>query len=235
MKDLEELFSGLGGHFLTTPENIREKYSKIHALIFDWDGVFNDGMKLGRKGSPFSEPDSMGTNLLRFNYYMLHKAMLRTFIISGQNNSAAVDFARRENFDAIFLNYKQKEEALETVRSQFDCSHNRTAFIYDDVVDLGVAKLCSLAFLARRKASPLTEKYVRENHCCDYITGSQGGEFAVREICELLIGSTGRFNETIEKRVQFKGLFAEYFEARQKILTKVITCGSPFSDPETAS
>jgi len=38
---------------------------------------------------------------------------------------------------------------------------------------------------------------------------------------ELLMGSTGRFNETIEKRIQFKGLFAEYFETRQKVTTRV--------------
>ena len=222
MKDLEELFSALGGSFLTSPENIRKKYSNINAIIFDWDGVFNQGTKFGEEGSPFSEPDSMGTNLLRFNYYMLHQTMLRTFILSGQNNISAVNFAQRENFDAILLNYKQKKDALEIMRSQFDCSHDRTAFIYDDVLDLGVAKLCSLAFFVRRKGSPLTEKYVRENQCCDYVTGREGGEFAVREICELLIGSTGRFNETIEKRIQFQGLFAEYFEARQKIKTRVL-------------
>jgi 3-deoxy-D-manno-octulosonate 8-phosphate phosphatase (KDO 8-P phosphatase) len=103
-------------------------------------------------------------------------------------NSSAVNFAQRENFDAIFLNYKDKEEALEILGKRVDCSPDRTAFICDDVLDLGVAKLCLLTFFVRRKASPLTEKYVRENQYCDYITGREGGEFAVREICELLIG-----------------------------------------------
>ncbi|MCI0415472.1 phosphatase [bacterium] len=223
MKDPSELFSELGGNFLTSPENILKKYSKIHAVVFDWDGVFNSGVKFSQEGSLFSEPDAMGTNLLRFNYFLLHKKMLRTFMITGMNNTSAVNFGRRENFDAIFLNYKHKEEALEIIGTQFDCSPDRTAFICDDVLDLGVAKLCLLAFFVRRKASPLTEKYVRENQCCDYVTGREGGEFAVREICELLIGLTGRFNETIEKRIRFQGSFKEYSKARQKVTTQVFT------------
>ena len=223
MKDPSELFSELGGNFLTPTEKIREKYSQIHAVVFDWDGVFNSGMKFGQEGSLFSEPDAMGTNLLRFNYFLLHKKLICTFLITGMNNASAVNFAQRENFDAIFLNYKYKEEALEIIDKQFDCSPDRTAFICDDVLDLGVAKRCLLAFFVRRKASPLTERYVRENQCCDYITGSEGGEFAVREICEMLIGLTGRFNETIEKRIRFQGTFREYFEARQKVTTQLIT------------
>jgi len=223
MKDPSELFSELGGNFLTPPENILKKYSKIHAVVFDWDGVFNSGVKCSQEGSLFSEPDAMGTNLLRFNYFLLHNKMLRTFLITGMSNTSAVNFARRENFDAIFLNYKFKEEALEIIGTQFDCSPDRTAFICDDVLDLGVAKLCLLAFFVRRKASPLTEKYVRENQCCDYVTGREGGEFAVREICELLIGLTGRFNETIEKRIRFQGSFKEYFDVRQKVTTQVFT------------
>jgi 3-deoxy-D-manno-octulosonate 8-phosphate phosphatase (KDO 8-P phosphatase) len=223
MKDLSELFSELGGNFLTPPENIRKKYSKIHAVVFDWDGVFNSGVKVGQEGSLFSEPDAMGTNLLRFNYFLLHQKMLRTFMITGMNNISAVNFAQRENFDAIFLNYKYKEEALEIISTQFDCSRDRTAFICDDVLDLGVAKLCLLTFFVRRKASPLTEKYVRENQFCDYITASEGGEFAVREICELLIGLSGTFNETIEKRIRFQGSYTEYSETRQKVTTQVFT------------
>jgi 3-deoxy-D-manno-octulosonate 8-phosphate phosphatase (KDO 8-P phosphatase) len=225
MKDLSELFSELGGDFLTPPENIREKYSKIHAVVFDWDGVFNSGVKFSQAGSLFSEPDAMGTNLLRFNYFLLHKKLLRTFLITGINNSSAVNFAQRENFDAIFLNYKCKEEALEILGKQFDCSPDRMAFICDDVLDLGVAKRCLLTLFVRRKASPLTEKYVRENQCCDYITGREGGEFAVREICELLIGLSGMFNETVEKRIRFQGSFKEYSEARKKVTTQVITSG----------
>ena len=223
MKDPSELFSELGGAFLTQPENILRKYSKIHAVVFDWDGVFNSGMKFSQEGSLFSEPDAMGTNLLRFNYFLLHKRMLRTFLLTGMNNINAVNFAQRENFDAIFLNYKYKEKALEVIGTQFDCNPDRTAFICDDVLDLGVAKLCLLTFFVKRKASPLTEKYVRENQCCDYITGKEGGEFAVREICELLIGLTGRFNETIEERIRFQGSFTDYSEARQKVTTQVIT------------
>ena len=221
MSDTGKIFTGLGGRFLTPDQEIREKYSKIKVLVFDWDGVFNDGFKHHESGSLFSETDSMGLNLLRFNYYTAHQKLVNTFIVTGLNNTMAVKFAEREHFNGIYLNYKFKEEAFEEIGKQTGCGFDEMAFVFDDVLDFGMAGKCGLSFFIPRKAAPLTENYVLEKSLADYITAHEGSEYAVREICELLIGLAGNFNETVENRIRFKGLYEEYFQKRNSINTLV--------------
>ena len=223
MKKTEEIFSGLGGKFLTPAADIHKKYASIKTLVFDWDGVFNNGLKFPETGSLFSEPDSMGVNLMRFNYFLTHKKLLRTYIVTGLNNTMAIEFANRENFDAIYLNFKFKQHAFDQICDDTNCTYDEIAFIFDDILDLGMAKKCNLSFFIRRKASPLTTQYVIENKICDYISASEGGEHAVREICELLLGLSGKFIETIENRIRFMGIYEEYLNTKVKISTKVIT------------
>ncbi|HLF34168.1 MAG TPA: hypothetical protein VI583_08020 [Cyclobacteriaceae bacterium] len=225
MKAIESSFSGLGGKFLSTPAEIEKKYAAVKAIIFDWDGVFNDGYKYGETGSLFSESDSMGVNLLRFNYFLIHNRHLRTFIITGLHNKSAVSYVEREHFDGIFLNYKNKEIALDIITGEYGIARHEAAFIFDDVLDLGIARTAILSFFVKRKASPLTTEFVLNNKLCDYVTGMEGGDFAVREVCELLMGLSGKFNETLEKRIQFTGSYAGFYEARQQVTTKVFTYG----------
>ncbi len=218
----EKHFTSLGGMFLTPTGEIRNKYSKIKILVFDWDGVFNDGLKFPEEGSLFSEPDSMGVNLLRFNYYLDRNKLIHSYIVTGLNNEMAVTFAEREHFDGIYLNFKFKEEAFDRICKHAGCGINEIAYVFDDVLDFGVAKSCGLSFFVRRKASPLTYGYVIENKFCDYVTGLEGGQHAVREVCELLIGLNGNFNETVEKRIAFKGQYEEYYTFRNQVKTEII-------------
>ncbi|MBL0127780.1 MAG: hypothetical protein IPP83_10030 [Flavobacteriales bacterium] len=51
MDDLKS-FRDQGTLFLHSPEALRERLRTIRAVIFDWDGVFNDGWKDIDGGSP---------------------------------------------------------------------------------------------------------------------------------------------------------------------------------------
>jgi 3-deoxy-D-manno-octulosonate 8-phosphate phosphatase (KDO 8-P phosphatase) len=68
MKPEAELavFSRLGGTFVTPIGTLVERMRSIRGLVSDWDGVFNQGAKGEGAESTYSEPDSMGTNLLRY-------------------------------------------------------------------------------------------------------------------------------------------------------------------------
>ena len=109
---LEQKFVKLGGTFLTPAKRINSSLADIKAFVFDWDGVFNDGRKTSETDSTFSEIDSMGINLLRFDYWLRNRQIPRIFIITGMKNQAATEFSKREHFDGIFLNVKNKREAL---------------------------------------------------------------------------------------------------------------------------
>jgi 3-deoxy-D-manno-octulosonate 8-phosphate phosphatase (KDO 8-P phosphatase) len=87
---LEQQFTGLGGIFLTSAEKISSGFENVKALVLDWDGVFNDGRKTGDSDGTFSEIDSMGINLLRFDYWLKNNKILKIFIISGMKNHVEI-------------------------------------------------------------------------------------------------------------------------------------------------
>ena len=72
-EQLAALFSTqAGGEFVASPRDLQHRLQNIRAFIFDWDGVFNNGAKTGAGGSGFDEADAMGTNLLRFGFWLLN-------------------------------------------------------------------------------------------------------------------------------------------------------------------
>jgi len=219
--DLQQKFERIDGHFLSSIDEISNKLKEIHCFIFDWDGVFNDGVKRDKDGSPFSEPDSMGINMLRFSYWLIHKKLPFTAIITGENNITAVNFAERENFDAVLLNSKNKGDALTELTKEYGSSADQCVFIFDDILDLHAAEICHLSFCVRREASPLFNDYIVKNDMCDYISGHAGGENAIREITELLIGLNGNYDQTIEKRIKYAGEYEKYISMRKAVKTQV--------------
>jgi 3-deoxy-D-manno-octulosonate 8-phosphate phosphatase (KDO 8-P phosphatase) len=79
---LNQDFINLGGTFLTPPSRIKSSLANIKAFVLDWDGVFNDGRKTSETDSTFSEIDSMGINLLRFDYWLRNNQFLLNFILT---------------------------------------------------------------------------------------------------------------------------------------------------------
>ena len=71
MDHIIQAYQQQGGVFITPPSVLIEKLSKVKALLFDWDGVFNDGRKTQTSGSGFSEVDSMALNMLRFSLWLI--------------------------------------------------------------------------------------------------------------------------------------------------------------------
>src|SRR4051812_42844992 len=112
MTEIENLYNFLGGRFITPFAEMQRKMENIHAFVFDWDGVFNDGQKQSTGGSAFSEVDSMGTNLLRFSYFFKNQSMPVTAILSGEKNDTAFYFTEREGFHYSFYKVPHKVEAL---------------------------------------------------------------------------------------------------------------------------
>ncbi|MCY7352776.1 MAG: hypothetical protein LH606_19310 [Cytophagaceae bacterium] len=45
MQHIQTIFEDLGGHFVTPAPKLAEKVARVKAVVFDWDGVFNDGVK----------------------------------------------------------------------------------------------------------------------------------------------------------------------------------------------
>lgn len=215
MSHLTQLFTEIGGRFITPEAELIEKLKRIKAFVFDWDGVFTDGSKDHLLQSHFSEVDSMGTNLLRFSYYLNNKIIPTTAIISGEKNSAAFTFVDRERFHASYSKFANKLLATHHLCETHGIKQNEICYVFDDVLDLSLAEVCGIRIFISRKANPLFNEYVIKHQLADYVTGASSGNGAVREACELLMGLSGNFNEAITERKNFSEIYSSYLALRK--------------------
>jgi 3-deoxy-D-manno-octulosonate 8-phosphate phosphatase (KDO 8-P phosphatase) len=196
-------FRAGGASLLVPPGDIRARLAGVQAFLFDWDGVFNSGRKSVGSPSGFSEADSMGTNLLRFAWWLRDRGKLPfTGILTGQDNPAAVRLAEREKFQAVYRGFLNKRTALDDIRTRFDIRPEQVCFLFDDVLDLGVAEQCGLRILVRNGGAPLL--------------GFAGGAHAVRETAELLLGLTGDFQRVVTERASHSDLYGSYLAQRNQ-------------------
>lgn len=215
MSHLTQIFTEIGGEFVLPEATLIERMKHIKAFVFDWDGVFTDAGKDHLLQSRFNEADSMGTNLLRFSYYLINKDIPTTAIISGEKNSAAFTFVDRERFHASYSKFANKIDAAKHLCKTHNIELNQIAYVFDDVLDLGLAEECGLRFYIPRKANPLFNEYVLKHHLADYTTGNTSGQGAVREVCELMMGLNGNYETVIAERTKFSDVYSAYLALRK--------------------
>ena len=76
---------------------------------------------------------------------------------------------------------------LQYLDTEYKIKPSEILFVFDDVLDLSLAKLCGIRFLVKRPASQLFESFVIENHYTDFISTFDGSNHAIREICEFTL------------------------------------------------
>lgn len=218
--DLTTLFKG---DFIVSQDTLLEKIRAVKAFVFDWDGVFNNGEKDENGSSYFNEVDAMGTNLLRFNHYLLNGQPPVTAIITGERNKASLAFANREHLHAVYCGIKYKADALKHLCDKHHIQPNEVAFMFDDVLDFSAAQLCGLRIMVGRDCNPLMIDYARRHGLVDYITANSGTNHAIREAVELLTGISGRYEDTMTERAMFTDVYKQYLEQRNEASVVLFT------------
>jgi len=226
MNSVQKIYETIGAEFLISAEEIVKKHTEIKAFIFDWDGVFNTGEKLGSGSSSFTEIDSMGTNMLRFSYYLQNKQNPITAIISGERNESAFYFSEREHFNSSYFKVLHKKIAIDHFCKTNNLKPNQICYFFDDVLDLDVAREVGLRILVSRKATVLFTNYIKKNKLADYITANESGNFAVREACEMLMGVTNMFDEALARRTDYDAVYQQFILERNMPITQFYTLKS---------
>ena len=215
------LFQQNGGKFSLSLEDFIRRLHSIKAFVFDWDGVFNTGQKSSQFPSTFLEADSMGLNMLRFGYWLTHHhTQAYCAIITGANNEGARKFVEREHMHEVFFSFSNKEDAIHYFCTQYTLEKSEICYLFDDVNDIGIAKDVGLRIQIPRPGSLLFNSYVESHSCRDYLCAQSGGEFAVRESCELILGMYGIYDEAITLRSTFHESYLRYWKERQGIPTR---------------
>lgn len=219
--DIYNIFTGIGGEFQIPFDAFAQKVRGIRAFIFDWDGVFNDGTKDHDGSSNFNEVDAMGTNLLRFSQWLYRGELPHVAVMSGERNTLSFQLTTREHFHQGYFRVKNKMQAFRHFAALHKLKPAEIAFVFDDVLDLELAQEAGLRIMIQHRGNPLFKKYVLDHKLADYVASRSA--YGVREACELIIGTTGNYDEVVSNRAHFTDQYAAYLSARQAVNTEYFT------------
>ncbi len=195
-----------------------KKISSIKCFLFDWDGVFHSGSKGPSYPGTFSEEDSMGLNMLRFSHYLKSGELPFVGIISGEDNPTASFLAKRECLNGVFLKVKNKVAILKFLQEKHGINPDEICFVYDDILDLSLAKEVGIRVLITRISSPLFSDYCEKNKLVDFETSTGGGLGGTRQFSEFFLGMKGNYKETIEERIKFDQPYQDYLHMRAGVM-----------------
>jgi len=179
----------LNSSLKTSTEDITERARRIKLLLMDCDGVLTDGRLWltsdGDEQKAFHARDGQGISLL-------HRAGLRTGIITGRTSSAVDRRAQDLKMSYVRQYAKDKIKALDEILADAGVARDECAYIGDDVADIPVMRRVGFAVAV----SDAVEETKQAAH---YLTELKGGQGAVREACDLILKAQGRWDELMER------------------------------------
>lgn len=221
LTQLEDAFVDIGGHFITSAFDLREKLPDIKAVFFDWDGVFNSGHLDTTSASGYSLIDAQGVESMRFGFFRSQQRMLITGVVSEVNNMGCKKWADAFHIHNVYLNGGDKQKVFNKFCEAHSLSPSEVIFVYDDVQDLSTAAQSGISLAIGRLGSPLFLEYVEHHRLADYISSCQGNEHAVREVSELILSLLGQQFEVLDHQEKLKTDKADYQARRNSIKTEL--------------
>ncbi|MBN1527099.1 MAG: HAD-IIIA family hydrolase [Candidatus Omnitrophica bacterium] len=171
-----------------TPD-ISERAKKVKLLILDIDGVMTDGRLVysiyGDELKFFDVTDGFGITLLR-------RAGIKTAIISAKRSRIVKMRVKHLKIDYIYQGFHDKLTALNKVLRKTRLTVDNVCFIGDDLIDLPVLKRAGFAVAVPNAVDEVKER-------AHHVTSKTGGRGAVREICELILKSQGKWDAVTSK------------------------------------
>ncbi len=167
---------------------VQKRAARIKLLLMDCDGVLTDGrvwlFENGEEQKGFHTRDGLGIDLL-------HRAGLRSGIISGRTSTAVERRAKGLGMSFIIQGCEKKQQAFAETLRQAGVENLEVAYIGDDLNDIPLMVQSGLG-VAVADATLETREHAH------YVTNAAGGSGAVREVCELILKAQGRWDEVIK-------------------------------------
>ncbi len=167
---------------------IQERAARVKLLLMDCDGVLTDGLiwllEEGGDQKTFHTRDGLGIELL-------HRAGLKSGIISGRVSSAVERRARGLGMSFVCQGCEDKQKAFADMLMQAELTNAEVAFIGDDLNDIPLMLQSGLG-VAVADAALETREHAH------YVTSAFGGRGAVREVVELILKAQGRWDDLVK-------------------------------------
>ncbi len=169
-------------------QDILDKAKKIELVIFDVDGVMTDGsLFLGDDGQEYKAFNSLDGHGMR----MLQEGGINAAIITGRKSNVVEHRMKDLGITRVYQGYRDKIPAYETLMKDVGLQTDQVAYVGDDVVDLPIMTRVGFA-IAVQDAHPYVKKHAH------WITQNNGGQGAVRDVCELVLEAKGLLTQTLE-------------------------------------
>ena len=112
-------------------------------------------------------------------------------VLTGRNSLIVERSAEDLRFECIKLGRFDKVEALKEILGETGCKAAETLYMGDDLIDLPAMYEVGCAV-----AVPAAPGEIREY--CHFVTKSEGGQGAVREVVDLVLKSAGLYGKALE-------------------------------------
>jgi 3-deoxy-D-manno-octulosonate 8-phosphate phosphatase (KDO 8-P phosphatase) len=172
---------------------VTELAANIRMFLMDVDGVLTDGRVFGvpdhtgaiveTKG--FDTQDGIALQWLSWKGYV-------TGLISGRVSPATVERAKQCNITYVYQGHIEKIPILEEILAKSGIPASQVAYMGDDLTDIVVMNRVALSIAPANARAEVKQ-------CVHYVTHSEGGHGAVREVCELLLKAQGHWEELLRK------------------------------------
>jgi 3-deoxy-D-manno-octulosonate 8-phosphate phosphatase (KDO 8-P phosphatase) len=168
---------------------MERQLAKIKLLLLDVDGVLTDGRIIydnqGNELKAFDVKDGHGLK-------MIQRAGIKIGIITGRDSTVVSRRAQELGIEILYQGALRKLEPYLEILAEQSLTDEQVAYVGDDIVDLPILQRVGFSATVADAVSDVFP-------CVDYVATRPGGRGAIREICDLLLRASGRWDE-ITKR-----------------------------------
>jgi 3-deoxy-D-manno-octulosonate 8-phosphate phosphatase (KDO 8-P phosphatase) len=169
--------------------SLAARCAKIELVLSDVDGVMTDGgiqiLDDGQQFLKFHIRDGMGVRLWR-------EAGKRFGIVTGRNLEAVKRRAADLWLDIVKVGVDDKLPAVDAISEELMLSREQVCFIGDDLLDLKCIQAVGLGVAVADAVEDVRK-------AAKYTTSVPGGQAPVREVIELLLKNTGRWQDVVQR------------------------------------
>ncbi|MEE8142700.1 MAG: HAD hydrolase family protein [Planctomycetota bacterium] len=158
-------------------------------LILDVDGVLTNNIILldgdGGEWKPFYVPDGTGIHLLQI-------VGVKVALVSGRLSAVVHRRAKELGIDWHLSGVRDKSKAVRDILNQAGASREHAVYVGDDLIDIPAMREVDLPVAVANAPEEVRRESVA-------VTRAQGGQGAVREVCEWILAARGEWARVLEK------------------------------------
>ena len=166
----------------TYPESVVSKARQIKLVICDVDGVLSNGQVIigndGEELKTFNIKDGFGLKCLQ-------QAGISVAIITGRQSNIVAKRCRELGIKHYYQGQSNKQAAFDELCQELSVSPEEVCHIGDDLPDLPL--ICQVGL----GITVADGHWLMQQHA-DWITPSNGGFGAVRDVCDLILDSQNK-------------------------------------------